>query len=117
MSGTIAEDSRDQVQTDCTIKNDGDGERYGGLLPKRPPLISKDHERASFFLILRTPKGPLEALRPKLQPTPHHQGRSRRSAYAPADNGNEEDALESLRRIGNSFPHDHESKACCRKEH
>ncbi|KAL3729708.1 hypothetical protein ACJRO7_026790 [Eucalyptus globulus] len=152
MSGTIAEDSRDQVQTDCTIKNDRDGEgafknmidssvgdknavpspeeeeeiikkRYGGLLPKKPPLISKDHERAFFYCAdcalgkqgAQKPKGPLEALRPKLQPTPHHQGRSRRSAYAPADDGNEEDALESLRRIGNSFPHEHESKACCPK--
>ncbi|KAF7851706.1 hypothetical protein BT93_L3216 [Corymbia citriodora subsp. variegata] len=126
MSGTIVEDSQDQVHTDCTIKNDGDGEgafkdminsdvgdenavpspeeeeeiikkKYGGLLPKRPSLISKDHEHAFFDSAdwalgkqgAQKPKGPLEALRPKLQPTPHHQGRSRRSAYAPADDGNE----------------------------
>ncbi|XP_058097382.1 uncharacterized protein LOC131242635 [Magnolia sinica] len=66
--------------------------KYGGILPKKPPLISKDHERAFFDSADwalgkqgQKPKGPLEALRPKLQPTPHQQVRSRRSAYAPAD--------------------------------
>ncbi|XXG72243.1 hypothetical protein AAC387_Pa07g1386 [Persea americana] len=69
--------------------------KYGGLLPKKPPLISKDHERAFFDSAdwalgkqgapIGRPKGPLEALRPKLQPTQHQQVRSRRSAYAPAD--------------------------------
>uniref|UniRef100_A0A1D1YN72 Protein IGO2 n=2 Tax=Anthurium amnicola TaxID=1678845 RepID=A0A1D1YN72_9ARAE len=69
--------------------------KYGGLLPKKPPLISKDHERAFFDSAdwalgkqgkpVEKPKGPLEALRPKLQPTPHQQVRSRRSVYAPAD--------------------------------
>ncbi|KAJ9709339.1 hypothetical protein PVL29_001014 [Vitis rotundifolia] len=68
--------------------------KYGGILPKKPPLISKDHERAFFdsadWALGKQgakPKGPLEALRPKLQPTPHQQVRSRRSAYAPADDG------------------------------
>ena len=70
--------------------------KYGGMLPRKPPLISKDHERAFFDSAdwalgkqgapVGKPKGPLEALRPKLQPTPHNQSRSRRSAYAPADN-------------------------------
>ncbi|KAK6931256.1 Endosulphine [Dillenia turbinata] len=63
--------------------------KYGGMVPKKPPLISKDHERAYFDSAdwalgkqgAQKPKGPLEALRPKLQPTPHHQ--MRRSAYAP----------------------------------
>ncbi|XP_054809871.1 uncharacterized protein LOC129311555 [Prosopis cineraria] len=67
--------------------------KYGGILPKKPPLISKDHERAFFDSAdwalgkqgAQKPKGPLEALRPKLQPTPNQQVRSRRSAYAPAD--------------------------------
>ncbi|XP_068647883.1 uncharacterized protein [Aristolochia californica] len=70
--------------------------KYGGLIPKKPPLISKDHERAFFDSadwalgkqgapVGHKPKGPLEALRPKLQPTPHQQVRSRRSAYAPAE--------------------------------
>ncbi|KAI4328467.1 hypothetical protein L6164_020819 [Bauhinia variegata] len=69
--------------------------KYGGLLPKKTPLISKDHERAYFDSAdwalgkqgEQKPKGPLEALRPKLQPTPHQQVRPRRSAYAPADEG------------------------------
>ncbi|KAL6983465.1 hypothetical protein U1Q18_016851 [Sarracenia purpurea var. burkii] len=67
--------------------------KYGGMLPKKPPLISKDHERAFFDSAdwalgkqgEQKFKGPVEALRPKLQPTPHQQLRSRRSAYAPSD--------------------------------
>ncbi|EEF39953.1 uncharacterized protein LOC8281829 isoform X2 [Ricinus communis] len=67
--------------------------KYGGMLPKKKPLISKDHERAFFDSAdwalgkqgAQKPKGALEALRPKLQPTPNNQMRSRRSAYAPAD--------------------------------
>ncbi|KAH8496648.1 hypothetical protein H0E87_019407 [Populus deltoides] len=73
--------------------------KYGGLLSKKKPLISKDHERAFFDSAdwalgkqgAQKPKGPLEALRPKLQPTPQHQMRSRRSAYAPADDDDAED--------------------------
>ncbi|KAL6560346.1 hypothetical protein OROGR_003905 [Orobanche gracilis] len=49
--------------------------KYGGILPRKPPLISKDHERAYFDYAdwalgkqgTEKPKGPLEALRPKLQ--------------------------------------------------
>ncbi|KAF9614510.1 hypothetical protein IFM89_018949 [Coptis chinensis] len=51
--------------------------KYGGIVPKKPPLISKDHERAFFDSAdwalgkqgtpVEKPKGPLEALRPKLQ--------------------------------------------------
>ncbi|XP_044509648.1 uncharacterized protein LOC123228350 isoform X3 [Mangifera indica] len=49
--------------------------KYGGIMPKKPPLISKDHERAYFDSAdwalgkqgVSKPKGPLEALRPKLQ--------------------------------------------------
>ncbi|KAA0047355.1 ribosome biogenesis protein erb1 isoform X2 [Cucumis melo var. makuwa] len=49
--------------------------KYGGIVPKKPPLISKDHERAYFDSAdwalgkqgVEKPKGPLEALRPKLQ--------------------------------------------------
>ncbi|KAJ6936398.1 hypothetical protein NC652_011189 [Populus alba x Populus x berolinensis] len=66
--------------------------KYGGILPKKPPLISKDHERAYFDSAdwalgkqgADKPKGPLEALRPKLQPT-QQQTRYRKSPYAPAD--------------------------------
>ncbi|KNA21730.1 hypothetical protein SOVF_040750 [Spinacia oleracea] len=74
-------------QQEETIKK-----KYGGILPKKKPLISKDHEHAFFDSADwalgkqggQKPKGPLEALRPKLQPT-YQQARSRRSAYAPAD--------------------------------
>ncbi|KAK4261071.1 hypothetical protein QN277_004122 [Acacia crassicarpa] len=73
--------------------------KYGGILPRKPPLISKDHERAFFDSAdwalgkqgAEKPKGPLEALRPKLQPTPNQPVRSRRSAYAPADDNEEGD--------------------------
>ncbi|KAJ9147298.1 hypothetical protein P3X46_029475 [Hevea brasiliensis] len=66
--------------------------KYGGILPKKPPLISKDHERAYFDSADwalgkqggEKPKGPLEALRPKLQPT-QQQTRYRKSPYAPSD--------------------------------
>nr|GMD85830.1 ribosome biogenesis protein erb1-like [Ipomoea batatas] len=67
--------------------------RYGGIMPKKPPLISKDHERAYFDSAdwalgkqggVEKPKGPLEALRPKLQPT-QQQTRYRKSPYAPAE--------------------------------
>ncbi|KAJ6867084.1 hypothetical protein NC652_038342 [Populus alba x Populus x berolinensis] len=66
--------------------------KYGGIMPKKPPLISKDHERAFFDSAdwalgkqgVEKPKGPLEALRPKLQPT-QQQTRYRKSPYAPAD--------------------------------
>eukprot|EP00245_Coleochaete_scutata_P012617 TRINITY_DN4917_c0_g1_i1.p1 TRINITY_DN4917_c0_g1~~TRINITY_DN4917_c0_g1_i1.p1 ORF type:complete len:144 (-),score=40.30 TRINITY_DN4917_c0_g1_i1:833-1264(-) len=69
--------------------------KYGGLVPKKPPLISKDHERAYFdsadWALGKTagdktgppgkPKGPVEALRPKLQPTPHQPLPARRASY------------------------------------
>ncbi|XP_044509647.1 uncharacterized protein LOC123228350 isoform X2 [Mangifera indica] len=67
--------------------------KYGGIMPKKPPLISKDHERAYFDSAdwalgkqqgVSKPKGPLEALRPKLQPT-QQQTRYRKSPYAPSD--------------------------------
>ncbi|XP_004488853.1 uncharacterized protein [Cicer arietinum] len=65
--------------------------KYGGIVPKKPPLISKDHERAYFDSADwalgkqggEKPKGPLEALRPKLQPT-QQQTRYRKSPYAPS---------------------------------
>ncbi|CAN4111533.1 unnamed protein product [Withania somnifera] len=66
--------------------------KYGGMMPKKPPLISKDHERAYFDSADwalgkqgadKKPKGPLEALRPKLQPT-QQQTRYRKSPCAPS---------------------------------
>ncbi|RVW32037.1 hypothetical protein CK203_097419 [Vitis vinifera] len=123
MSGTDIEDVKEQDLNDGILKDQVDSDlhaedskhldeneenpmpstqqeeevikkKYGGILPKKPPLISKDHERAFFdsadWALGKQgakPKGPLEALRPKLQPTPHQQVRSRRSAYAPPDDG------------------------------
>ncbi|CAF1921786.1 BnaC02g42940D [Brassica napus] len=68
--------------------------KYGVLMPKKPPLISKDHERAYFDSAdwalgkqgVAKPKGPLEALRPKLQPT-QQQTRYRKSPCAPSEGG------------------------------
>ncbi|XP_068636216.1 uncharacterized protein [Aristolochia californica] len=69
--------------------------KYGGMLPKKPPLISKDNERAYFDSADwalekqggKTEKTPedSEALPPKLQPTPQDQIRSRKSAYGLVD--------------------------------
>ncbi|XP_062150694.1 uncharacterized protein LOC133859335 [Alnus glutinosa] len=66
--------------------------KYGGIMPKKPPLIAKDHERAYFDSAdwalgkqgVEKPKGPLKALQPKLQPT-QQQTRYRKSPYAPSD--------------------------------
>ncbi|XP_023731321.1 uncharacterized protein LOC111879073 isoform X2 [Lactuca sativa] len=83
------------AQEEAVIKK-----KYGGLLPRKTPLISKDHDRAFFDSAdwalgkgSQKSKGPLEALRPKLQPTPHQQVRSRRSSYAPADEGEDDGSL------------------------
>ncbi|KAL8213708.1 hypothetical protein R6Q57_003157 [Mikania cordata] len=66
--------------------------KYGGVVPKKPPLICKDHERAYFDSAdwalgkqgVEKPKGPPEALRPKLQPT-QQQTPYRKSPCAPTD--------------------------------
>ncbi|XP_057475204.1 uncharacterized protein LOC130763326 isoform X2 [Actinidia eriantha] len=58
--------------------------KYGGLVPKKKPLISKDHERAFFdsadWALCKQGAGgnqkstvAIETLRPKLQRTPHQQ--------------------------------------------
>ncbi|KAI7739302.1 hypothetical protein M8C21_026637 [Ambrosia artemisiifolia] len=77
--------------------------KYGGIVPKKPPLISEDHERAYFDSAdwalekqgVEKPKGPPEALRPKLQPT-QQQTRYRKSLCAPTDgkDGNNDRAAE-----------------------
>nr|GMD22833.1 uncharacterized protein LOC109166242 isoform X2 [Ipomoea batatas] len=79
--------------------------KYGGLLAKKPPLISKDHERAFFDSAdwalgkgAQKSKGPAEALRPKLEvrsvpdQTPHRtsKSRTRLSASVPADDDDDE---------------------------
>ncbi|KAJ0102378.1 hypothetical protein Patl1_05588 [Pistacia atlantica] len=86
MSGT--EDVKDQEMVDGSAPEESQKsmpssqeeeaavkKKYGGIVPKKPPLISKDHERAYFDSAdwalgkqgVSKPKGPLEALRPKLQ--------------------------------------------------
>ncbi|XP_078168412.1 uncharacterized protein LOC144562919 [Carex rostrata] len=83
-----------EINAEETLKK-----KYGGIVPKKPPLISKDHERAYFDSAdwalgkqggagghAHKPKGPLEALRPKLQPTHGQQARSRRTPYASSEN-------------------------------
>ncbi|KAL6519783.1 hypothetical protein OROMI_032677 [Orobanche minor] len=58
--------------------------KYGGLVPKKKPLISKDHERAFFdsadWALCKQGAGidskstmAIETLRPKLQRTPRQQ--------------------------------------------
>lgn len=67
--------------------------KYGGLIPKKPPLISKDHERAFFDSAdwalgkqgglasgAKPHRNPMETLRPKLQPTSHQQLPARRAS-------------------------------------
>ncbi|XP_059317340.1 uncharacterized protein LOC132067937 isoform X5 [Lycium ferocissimum] len=69
--------------------------KYGGLVKKKPPLISKDHERAFFDSAdwalgkqgAQKAKAPAEALRPKLEPTPHQQLRTRLSASSLTEAG------------------------------
>ncbi|CAK9145636.1 unnamed protein product [Ilex paraguariensis] len=67
------------------------GNKYGGLAPKKKPLISKDHERAFFdsadWALCKQGAGvnpkstvAIETLRPKLQRTPHQQLPPRRPA-------------------------------------
>ncbi|KAK8605887.1 hypothetical protein V6N13_102655 [Hibiscus sabdariffa] len=89
VEGQESEKSMPSSQEEEAIKK-----KYGGIKPKKPPLISKDHERAYFDSAdwalgkqgVNKPKGPLEALRPKLQPT-QQQTRYRKSPCAPSDGG------------------------------
>ncbi|KAI9116377.1 hypothetical protein K1719_012544 [Acacia pycnantha] len=95
------DDNKEQGQMDVNTSNESMPstkeqeevmkKKYGGLLPKKQPLISKDHERAYFDSADwalgkqggEKPKGPLEALRPKLQPT-QQQTRYRKSFCSPS---------------------------------
>uniref|UniRef100_A0ACD5VTG7 Uncharacterized protein n=1 Tax=Avena sativa TaxID=4498 RepID=A0ACD5VTG7_AVESA len=99
MSGMSSDDRSGQVRLEGNVsgekveetqdQNEGGGmpspqeeeaaikKKYGGRMPKKSPLISKDQERAFFDSAdwalgkqggsASKPKGPLEALRPKLQ--------------------------------------------------
>nr|XP_009760872.1 PREDICTED: uncharacterized protein LOC104213135 isoform X2 [Nicotiana sylvestris] len=88
--GSEVEESQVPSQEEEELKK-----KYGGLVKKKPPLISKDHERAFFDSADwalgkqggQKPKTPAEALRPKLEPTPHQQLRTRLSASSLTDAG------------------------------
>ncbi|KAL6990048.1 hypothetical protein U1Q18_015798 [Sarracenia purpurea var. burkii] len=67
------------------------GKKYGALVPKKKPLISKDHERAFFdsadWALCKQGAGvyqkstdAMETLQPKLQRTPHQRLPPRRPA-------------------------------------
>uniref|UniRef100_A0ACD5VRN6 Uncharacterized protein n=1 Tax=Avena sativa TaxID=4498 RepID=A0ACD5VRN6_AVESA len=118
MSGMSSDDRSGQVRLEGNVsgekveetqdQNEGGGmpspqeeeaaikKKYGGRMPKKSPLISKDQERAFFDSAdwalgkqggsASKPKGPLEALRPKLQPTQQNVRARRSSSYASADN-------------------------------
>uniref|UniRef100_A0A2P2IQ40 cAMP-regulated phosphoprotein 19-related protein n=1 Tax=Rhizophora mucronata TaxID=61149 RepID=A0A2P2IQ40_RHIMU len=72
--------------------------KYGGLVPRKKPLISKDHERAFFdsadWALCKQGAGvnqkstvAIETLRPKLQRTPHQQLPPRRPACTSGSHG------------------------------
>jgi hypothetical protein len=97
---TAGDSSHKEIQTPAPTLAEEEAilkKKYGGLLPKKPPLISKDHERAFFDSADwalgkqgeeppgHKPRSMVEALRPKLQPTPHQSLPSRRSSLLPAD--------------------------------
>ncbi|KAG9134419.1 hypothetical protein Leryth_027158 [Lithospermum erythrorhizon] len=67
------------------------GNKYGGLMPKKKPLISKDNQRAFFdsadWALYKQGAGmnenpivAVETLQPKLKRTPHQQLPPRRPA-------------------------------------
>ncbi|ONM01731.1 cAMP-regulated phosphoprotein 19-related protein [Zea mays] len=94
MSGMASDDSPAQVNVEGDVSEKKvevqDQNEVGGM----PSRQEEDHERAYFDSadwalgkqggVPNKPKGPLEALRPKLQPT-QQNARARRTSYASAD--------------------------------
>ncbi|KAK7246323.1 hypothetical protein RIF29_41187 [Crotalaria pallida] len=87
----MAECNREDYFTAPDVEPTSKGKKYGGLVPKKKPLISKDHERAFFdsadWALCKQGAGvnqqsteAVETLRPKLQRTPHQQLPPRRPA-------------------------------------
>ncbi|XP_020704912.1 uncharacterized protein LOC110115860 [Dendrobium catenatum] len=85
MAGHKGEDFASQTEQVSLEK------KYGGIMPKKKPLISKDNERAYFDSadwalgkqggsVGQKTRDTVENLRPKLQRTPHHQLPPRRPA-------------------------------------
>ncbi|RZC88123.1 hypothetical protein C5167_015929 [Papaver somniferum] len=83
-------DSQENQATDL-------GKKYGALVPKKKPLISKDNQRAFFDSadwalgkqtegLGQKTKAVVEPLRPKLKRTPHQQLPPRRPACTSGGN-------------------------------
>ncbi|KAF5819177.1 putative endosulphine [Helianthus annuus] len=77
------------------------GDKYGGLVPKKKPLISKDHERAFFdsadWALCKQGAGinekstiDIETLQPKLERTPRQHLPPRRPACISGGNNHVE---------------------------
>ncbi|OIV91672.1 hypothetical protein TanjilG_26525 [Lupinus angustifolius] len=80
----MAECNREDYFTAQDVEPTSTPKKYGGLVPKKKPLISKDHERAFFDSadwalckqgagVNQQSKEAVETLRPKLQRTPHQR--------------------------------------------
>ncbi|XP_038995652.1 uncharacterized protein LOC120119931 [Hibiscus syriacus] len=80
-------------------QNEETSAKYGGLVPKKKPLISKDHERAFFdsadwalckqgAAVNEKSSVAIETLRPKLMRTPHQQLPPRRPACTSGGDNN-----------------------------
>ncbi|KAL5097890.1 hypothetical protein RYX36_002217 [Vicia faba] len=87
----MAECNREDYFVANDVESTSGGKKYGGLVPKKKPLISKDNERAFFdsadWALCKQGAGvsqqstaAVETLRPKLQKTPHQQLPPRRPA-------------------------------------
>ncbi|WJX27737.1 beta-D-xylosidase [Trifolium repens] len=87
----MAECNREDYFLVNDIESTSAGKKYGGLVPKKKPLISKDNERAFFdsadWALCKQGAGlnqqstaAVETLRPKLKKTPHQQLPPRRPA-------------------------------------
>ncbi|QHO37710.1 cAMP-regulated phosphoprotein-like protein [Arachis hypogaea] len=88
----MADCNREDYFAAAEVESPTGGKKYGGLVPKKKPLISRDHERAFFdsadWALCKQGAGvnnqqntaAVETLRPKLQRTPHQQLPPRRPA-------------------------------------
>ncbi|XP_004487790.1 uncharacterized protein [Cicer arietinum] len=87
----MAECNREDYFAANDVESTSAEKKYGGLVPKKKPLISKDTERAFFdsadWALCKQGAGvnkqstaAVETLRPKLQKTPHQRLPPRRPA-------------------------------------
>ncbi|XP_078445156.1 cAMP-regulated phosphoprotein 19-related protein isoform X2 [Wolffia australiana] len=79
LTATISRESTASEDLEASIDM-----KYGGILPKKKPLISQSHARAFFdsadWVLYQGEdrRAAMETLRPKLQPTPHQRLAPRR---------------------------------------